>query len=286
MWEYMVKGACYMGAGGDFSEARLVIYGAPLDATVTLRPGARFGPRHIRLASEGLEEYSPYLDRDLQECRYFDAGDVALPPGDVRQGLLRIARVAEHLFREGKFPLLLGGEHLVTLPAVEAAARFYPGLTVVHLDAHLDLRDEYDGQKLSHATVMRRVAELIGGENVFQFGIRSGAREEFLYAREHTSLFFNELVAPLEKVSGALRKRPVYLTLDIDVCDPAYAPGTGTPEPGGCTPQEIFRFLHCLRDLPVIGMDLVEVSPVYDPTERTSFLAAELVREAVLAWSF
>lgn len=284
MWDYLTRENRYMGAGNDYSKARVVIFGAPMDATVTLRPGARFGPRHIRQVSEGLEEYSPYLDRDLAECRYFDAGDVVLPPGDVREGLLRIFRVAEQLFREGKVPLLLGGEHLVTLPAVEAAARFFPDLAVVHLDAHLDLRDEYGGQKLSHATVMRRVAELIGGANVYQFGIRSGAREEFLYARRNTNLFFNDLVAPLKKISGTLSERPVYVTLDIDVLDPAYAPGTGTPEPGGCSPQEIIQFLNCLRELPVIGMDLVEVSPVYDPTERTSFLAAGLVREAVLAF--
>ncbi len=287
MWEFTEKNCGYMGATADFAGAGVVICGVPMDFTVTFRPGARLAPRHIRQASTGLEEYSPYLEQDLRDCQYFDAGDLVLPAGDVPESLRRIACVVENLFAHRKFPLLLGGEHLVSLPAVAAAARFYPELAVVQLDAHLDLRDAYAGQKLSHATVMRRIAEIVGGANIYQLGVRSGAREEFLYAREHTHFFFNEVLAPLEQICNALQDRPVYVTLDIDVLDPAYAPGTGTPEPGGCSPQEIIQALHYLgrRRLPVVGLDLVEVSPVYDPSERTSILAAKLVREAILCFS-
>ncbi len=285
MWDHLEKNTSYMGAADDFAGARVVILGAPMDFTVTFRPGARLAPLQIRLVSQGLEEYSPYLDRDLRDCRYFDAGDLVFPPGSVEKSVQRIALTVEKLLVHGKFPLLLGGEHLVSLPAIQAVARFYPHLAVIHLDAHLDLRDEYYGQKLSHATVMRRVAEFIGGENVYQLGIRSGAREEFYYARAHTNLFFNEVASPLQKIMKEIKDRPVYVTLDIDVLDPAYAPGTGTPEPGGCSPQEVIQALHDLRRAQVVGLDIVEVSPVYDPSERTSFLAAKLAREAILAFS-
>ena len=287
VWKFTEKNFGYMGAAGDFSGAGLVICGAPMDFTVTFRPGARLAPRHIRQVSEGLEEYSPYLERDLRDYHYFDAGDLVLPAGNVPESLRRIACAVESLFAHRKFPLLLGGEHLVSLPAVEAAARCFPGLAVIQLDAHLDLRDTYAGQKLSHATVMRRIAEIVGGSNVYQLGVRSGDREEFLYAQGQTNFFFDEVLTPLEQICRSLQDRPVYVTLDIDVLDPAYAPGTGTPEPGGCSAREIIQALHYLgrRRLPVVGLDLVEVCPVYDPSGRTSFLAAKLVREAILCFS-
>lgn len=275
----------FMGCTNDYDRASLVIFGAPMDFTVSFRPGTRFGPAHIRQVSVGLEEYSPHLQRDLTDYAYYDAGDIGLPPGRVEESLSRIGTAVKRVLADGKFPLMLGGEHLVTLPAVECAARFYPELVVVHFDAHADLRDEYFNDRLSHATVMRRVAEVVGGQNLFQFGIRSGTREEFTYARDNTHLFPGELIGPLSGVREQLKGRPVYLTLDIDVVDPAYAPGTGTPEPGGCTPQEVFRALYRLSGLNVVGMDLVEVSPVYDPTERTSLLAAKLVREAILCFA-
>lgn len=284
MWDLLEKELGYLGAGSDFAGARLVICGAPMDLTVSWRPGARLGPRQIRQVSQVLEEYSPYLERDLRDYAYYDAGDLILPPGNVRESIQRIALAVESLLSQGKFPLLLGGEHLISLPAIEAVARFYGELVVIHLDAHLDLRDEYAGEKLSHATVMRRVAEIIGGQNIYQLGVRSGSREEFAYAWEHTNLFFNEVLSPLKKITGELQNKPVYVTIDIDVLDPAYAPGTGTPEPGGCSPQEIIQALHYLRHFRVTGMDIVEVSPFSDPSERTAVLAAKLVREAVLCF--
>jgi agmatinase len=285
MWELFEKNAGYLGASDDFNGASLVVMGVPMDFTVTLRPGTRLGPSCIRQASQGLEEYSPYLDRDLRDYKFFDAGDLVLPPGNVQESVKRIAHAVGNLLGEGKFPLLLGGEHLLSLPVIEVAAHFYPELAVIHLDAHLDLRDEYNGQKLSHATVMRRTAEIMGGLNIYQLGVRSGCREEFAYARAHTNLFFNEVLSPLQKVVRALENRPVYLTLDIDVLDPAYAPGTGTPEPGGCSPQEIIQALHYLGHTRIVGLDLVEVSPLYDPSGHTAFLAAKLAREAILCFS-
>ncbi|KJS16401.1 MAG: agmatinase [Peptococcaceae bacterium BRH_c4b] len=272
----------FMGSSPDYGKADIVIMGAPMDITVSFRPGARFGPHHIRLVSVGLEEYSPVAERDLSDYVYHDLGDVEIVPGRVEKNLEYIAEAMDGVLSDRKFPVLLGGEHLVTLPAVEKAASHYPGLVVVQLDAHADLRDEYLGEKLSHATVMRRVAEVVGGRNIFQCGIRSGAREEFRFAREETNLYHEVNGENIENIIAGVAGRPVYLTLDIDVVDPAYASGTGTPEPGGCSAKEILQALHMLARLPVVGFDLVEVCPVYDPGESTSLLAAKLIREAIL----
>ncbi|OAT82926.1 agmatinase [Desulfotomaculum copahuensis] len=275
----------FMGCVEDYTAASLVLLGAPMDFTVSFRPGARFGPEQIRRVSVGLEEYSPSLDRDLSGFAYYDAGDVCLVPGRIEASLHRIGRAVGQVMADGKFPLLLGGEHLVTLPAVEATTRYFPELAVIHFDAHADLRDDYLGERLSHATVMRRVAEVVGGKNIYQFGIRSGTREEFAYARAQTNLFRGEIISSLRQVLERLKGRPLYITLDIDVLDPAYAPGTGTPEPGGCTPGEIFTALYMLKDRQIVGMDLVEVCPACDPTESTALLAAKLVREAILSFA-
>jgi agmatinase len=282
--EGLEKSGAFMGSTDDYRRASVVILGAPLDLTVSFRPGTRFAPAQIRQVSVGLEEYSPALERDLVDYAYYDAGDIVLPPGRVQESLGRIGAAVATILADGKFPLLLGGEHLITLPVVEALFRCYPDLAVVHLDAHADLREEYLNERLSHATVMRRVVEILGAQNVFQLGIRSGTREEFSYGRANTHFFPGEILRPLTQIRTKLKSRPLYLTLDIDVLDPAYAPGTGTPEPGGCTPQEVFQALYLLADCRVVGMDLVEVCPVYDPTERTSLLAAKIVREAILCF--
>lgn len=283
---FLAKGATFLGSTPDYRQAAVVLLGVPLDATTSYRPGTRFAPAKIRQISEVLEEYSPVLDRELTECPFYDAGDMLLPPGNLGECLDRTEAVIDGVLADGKFPLIIGGEHLVTLPAVKALLRHYPDLAVVQLDAHADLRDEYLGQKLSHATVIRRVVEMTGGQNVFQLGIRSGTREEFLFARNNTHLLTGEMLPSLERLVEGLKGRPVYLTVDIDVLDPAFAPGTGTPEPGGCTPSELFAALYRLAGLGVVGMDLVEVCPPHDPAATTSLLAAKVVREAILSFGF
>lgn len=281
---YTDKFTGYMGSCEDYRDAGIVILGAPMDFTVSFRPGARSGPHQIRTVSVGLEEYSPELGRDLSEYRYHDLGDVAVVFGRVEESLRRIGAVMDVILKDKKFPVLLGGEHLVTLPAVERAAYYHPGLAVVHFDAHADLRDEYLGEKLSHATVMRRVTEVVGGRNVFQCGIRSGTREEFAFASQETNLYAEVNEHNVQKIVAQLEGRPVYITLDIDVLDPAFVPGTGTPESGGCFPRDIFRALGMLGQLNVVAFDLVEVCPAYDSGEITSLLAAKLVREAILLY--
>ena len=284
MRELVEKCGGFMGASESYDRSRLVLVGAPMDYTVSFRPGTRQGPDRIRSVSVGLEEYSSYLDRDLVDYSYFDLGNIILPFGRVHESLRRIGSVTGEILRNGKLPLVLGGEHLISLPVIEQAAALYPGLAVIQFDAHADLREDYLGESLSHATVMRQVAAVVGSRNVYQLGIRSGTRAEFTYARDNTNLFTGELAAPLAVIRHDLVGRPVYVTLDIDVVDPAYAPGTGTPEPGGCTSAEIISALHQLDGLQVVGLDLVEVSPVYDQSERTALLAAKLVREAILCF--
>lgn len=276
--------AGFMGSTEDYQQAGMVLLGAPLDLTVSFRPGTRQCPQHVRQVSYGLEEYSVDLGRDLADYSYYDAGDVALAPGSVQESLRRIGRAVETILADGKFPLVLGGEHLISFAVINEIVTKYPGLAVVHLDAHADLREDYLGERFSHATVMRRVADLIGSKNLYQFGIRSGTRDEFAYARHNTNMHINEVLAPLRESLPFLQDRPVYVTLDIDVVDPAYAPGTGTAEPGGCSVREILQAVHLLGGLQVVGFDLVEVSPHYDHSERTSLLAAKLVREAILSF--
>lgn len=278
---------CYdfMGSTPNYQQAKLVLVGAPVDFTTSFRPGARMGPQKIRAVSYCLEEYSVYLDKDLADCCYFDAGDIIIPVGNVAESLNLIGQTIGQVLNDGKIPFLLGGEHLVSLPAIEQASKKYQNLVLLHFDAHADLRQQYLGQDYSHATVIRRAADIIGGKNIYQFGIRSGTRDEFLYAKAHTHMYVDNILEPLTQLIPQIQGKPVYVTLDIDVVDPAYAPGTGTPEPGGCTAADIIKAVHLLGKLNVVGMDVVEVSPMLDQSERTALLAAKLVREAILQFA-
>ncbi len=284
MHQYMYRPTGFMGTRETYEEAQAVLVGLPMDFTVSLRPGTRMGPQQIRNVSFGIEDYSVYLDKSLDDIRFYDAGDVALPFGNVPGSLRRMEEVAEKIFADKKFPLFLGGEHLVTYPLIKACHKFYPDLVVIHFDAHADLREDYEGEEQSHATVINKVAKLLGPKRVYQFGIRSGIKQEFEFAKEYTHMYVDEIFPALEKVVDELQNKPVFITLDIDVVDPAFAPGTGTPEPGGCTARELLAAIHTMKTLNVVGMDIVEVSPLNDESERTAFLAAKLVREALLAY--
>lgn len=282
MHNYVRKDYGFIGTIEEYRAASMVMFGAPLDVTVSFRPGTREGPQAIRAMSRSLEDYSIELGRELQSVPVYDAGDLVLPTGDLVTGLTRIENAVDTVLGDGKMPLLLGGEHLLTLPAVKAAVRRYPDLIVLQLDAHADLLDQYEGASLSHATVMRRVAEVVGHESVIQLGIRSGTREEVAYARDNTIMFCYDVIPALEDVVSSLRGRPVYVTVDIDVVDPAFAPGVGTPEPGGIDAREFIQSAYYLYDMNVVGMDLVEVNPTFDQANLTALLAAKFLREAIL----
>lgn len=282
------SGHVFIGATPDLGEAQTVIYGMPMDWTVSFRPGSRFGPKRVREASLVLEEFSPYLRRDLSEVRYYDAGDLPLPFGNPKKSVAAIGDFVGKILQRKKMPFGIGGEHLVTWPVVREVYKHYPDLAVIHLDAHADLRIHYEGEILSHATPLRKIAQLLGPENVYQFGIRSGTREEFSYA-EGEKIHFHpfEVLRPLKGELPGLTGRPVYVTVDIDVLDPAFAPGTGTPEPGGITTGELLEAIHAIArsGVEVVGADLVEVAPAYDPTEQTPVVAAKVIREMLLGFS-
>lgn len=286
MQEYLERLTGFIGSTEDYKKAYTVLIGVPMDFTVSYRPGTRMGPQRIRTVSYGLEEYSFYTNKDLRDYLFYDGGDIALPFGNVTDSLKIIEDVAQKVIADNKFGIYLGGEHLVSWPLIKAYAEKYSELAVLHFDAHADLRKDYVGQTNSHATVMRKVCEKIGGNNVYQFGIRSGDKLEFEYAQENTNIYIDQILEPLSKVITELGEEiPVYITIDIDVVDPAFAPGTGTPEPGGCTSQEIIKAIHLMKDLNVVGMDIVEVSPINDHSDRTAILAAKLVREAILSYT-
>lgn len=273
----------FMACEADYSEAQTVLFGAPFDSTTSYRPGTRFGSAAIRRESYGVETYSPYQDRDLEEIAVMDSGDLELPFGDPREALSQIEARAAEILADGKRPFLIGGEHLVTLGAVRAAARQYPDLHIVHFDAHADLRDEYLGVQLSHACVLHRCWELVGDGHIHQFGIRSGIREEFAWGAAHveTQKFTFD---GLEALTERLAEKPVYFTLDLDVLDPSVFPGTGTPEPGGVSFDALrtAATLVCSK-LNVVACDVNELSPHYDLSGISTAAACKIVREMLLA---
>ncbi len=270
-----------IGCDNDYNESRIAVFGAPFDSTTSFRPGTRFAPNTIRTESWGLETYSPYLDKDLNDAKIFDCGDLELPFGNTEAALSDIENTAAQILVDGKIPFMIGGEHLVTLGAVRAAAQKYPNLRIVHFDAHTDLRDEYLGTKLSHACVLRRCYEIVGDRKIYQFGIRSGERYEFEWAKVHTHLTkfnFEGLKEAVTEIGSA----PVYFTLDLDVLDPSVFPGTGTPEPGGVTFFELMRAIGEVMKLNIVACDMNELSPPYDPTGASNAVACKVLREMLL----
>ena len=275
----------FIGADRTFEDARTVIFGAPYDSTTSFRPGTRFGPAAMRSESFGIETYSMYQDRDLEEVRVHDAGDLELPFGAPDRALEMIEEQADKILDAGKIPFLLGGEHLVTLGAVRAAVKRHSGLCIVHFDAHADLREDYLGVKLSHACVMRRCHELVGDGRIWQFGIRSGTREERQFMKDGhvTTQLFASTSLP-EAIQAIGSETPVYLTVDLDVLDPSEFPGTGTQEAGGLAFTRLLDdLIEILHRLNVVALDNVELSPPLDPTGRSTALACKLLREELLA---
>ncbi|MFC4601087.1 agmatinase [Cohnella hongkongensis] len=281
------SGNVFICSSDDYAASRAVIYGMPMDYTVSFRPGSRFGPGRIREASVGLEEYSPYLDRSLYDLAYFDAGDLLLPFGNAAKSLDIIGDYVRGVLADGKIPVGLGGEHLVSWPVIREVYKKYPDLAILHFDAHTDLREEYEGEPLSHSTPLRKAAELMGPSNIYQFGIRSGSKDDWIYALE-SGIHFHpfEVAEPLKKELPFLAGRPVYVTIDIDVLDPSAAPGTGTTEAGGITSKELLEAIHAIArsGVNVVGFDLVEVAPIYDPTEMTPIVASKMIREMLLGF--
>lgn len=272
----------FIGCDSDYGEAGIVIYGAPFDSTTSYRPGTRFASREMRSQSFGLETYSPYLDKDLCDIAVFDSGDLELCFGDTEKALTQIEACANEIISDDKLPVMLGGEHLVTLGAVRAVYNKYKDLHIIHFDAHADLRDDYLGAALSHASVIRRCHDFLGDGRIFQFGIRSGDRSEFEFAKNHTSMRKFDFKG-LSDVVTALDGKPVYLTIDLDVLDPSVFPGTGTPEAGGVSFMELLDAIKAVSALHIVGCDLVELSPIYDQSGVSTATACKILRELLLS---
>ena len=274
----------FIAAEADFDEARAVIFGAPFDGTTSFRPGTRFGPGAIRAESDGIETYSPYQNKDLEDIAVFDSGDLLLPFGKTEAVLEEICARTAEILEAGKMPVMLGGEHLVTLGAVRAMVQKYPELHIIHFDAHTDLRDDYLGERLSHATVIRRCHDLLGDGRIHQFGIRSGERAEWDFAFAHTDFHPFNVKDVLDVVLALGSDVPVYVTLDLDVLDPSLFCGTGTPEAGGVFFQDLEEALLALEALNVVGFDMNELSPHYDASGVSTAVACKVLREMLLAY--
>ena len=281
--DFIKKEKSYEGCVAGFEEARIVLVGAGYDGTSSYRSGSRFAPAALRRETVlAQEDYSPYFRRDLKDRMVHDLGDMEIPPGEPDVVLPRIEEASRVIVEKGKIPFFLGGEHLITLPAVTPLLEKYPDLQIIQLDAHLDLINELFGRRLSHGTVMRRISERLGKDGrIYQVGIRSGSPEEYQFAAAHTRLFEFDTAGFLRHVSE-LKGKPVYLTVDLDVFDPALLPGTGTPEAGGIFFPEFIRLLRALEQWQIVGGDMVELAPQIDPTGNSTIIASKILRELLI----
>jgi agmatinase len=274
---------CFLGCESNFEDSTAVVFGVPFDGTTSFKPGARFAPSAMREDSWGLESYSPYLDKDLEDLNIFDYGDLELPFGDKKKALRMIQEHVNEIIKANKIPIMIGGEHLVSLAPIKVLGKKYDNLQVIHFDAHTDLREDYLGEALSHATVMRRIYDQLGDGKINQFCIRSGLKEEFEWAKDHTHLekfTYNTLESCVKR----LKTKPVYITVDLDVFDPSVFPGTGTPEPGGIDFHQMLEIIGILKNLEnVVGIDVVELSPKFDVSGVSTAVACKTLRELILA---
>ena len=274
----------FIGCDSDYEESKIVLFGAPFDSTTSFRPGARFGSSAIRHESFGIETYSPYQDKDLTDLKVFDCGDLELCFGSPEDALKDIEVQARKIVNDGKLPIMLGGEHLVTFAAVKAVFEKYPKMHIIHFDAHADLRDDYLGAKLSHACVIRRCYELVGDGRIHQFCIRSGDREEFRFADDHTDMHkfdFDGLTELIEELKSD--NLPVYFTIDLDCLDPSVFCGTGTPEAGGVNFKELLNAILEVSKTNIVGADLNELAPMLDISGASTAVACKVLRELILS---
>ena len=271
----------FIGCDNEYEESKIVIFGAPFDSTTSFRPGTRFASSAMRNESFGIETYSPYQNKDLEDINVFDLGDLELSFGNSEIALKKIEDIAQEISEDNKIPLMIGGEHSVTLGSVRAMAKKYPDLHIIQFDAHTDLREEYLEQVYSHASVIRRCWDILGDNKIFQFGIRSGERAEWEFAKKHvhTTKFNFE---GLDSVVENLKDKPIYLTIDLDVLDPSEFPGTGTPEAGGVSFVDLHNAIEKVSKLNIVGIDINELSPVYDQSGQSTALACKLLREILL----
>ena len=266
----------WMGQNEDYASSDIVMLGMPFDGTVSYRSGSRFAPEQIRLASWGLEDYSPRFDKHLEDVNFHDVGDLEFPLGNTYKSLDLIEENVEQIYKDGKRVFGIGGEHLVTLPEIKAVAKFYKDLAIVHFDAHTDLREEYLGEEMSHSAVIRHASKIVGAENIKQIGIRSGMKKEWEFMKKHNTL--------IHEYSGLdeLKSKKVFVTVDLDVLDPSVMSGTGTPESGGMQFNELMGWFEYLKNFDIVGADVVELAPDYDTSGVSNAVATKVIRELLM----
>jgi len=281
--KYIIRSKHYEGCTADFENADVVLFGAGFDGTSSYRPGSRFAPNSIRNEAYYFQEdYSPYFQEDLKNKKIHDLGDVEIIFGNKEKSLDRIETISRFIMQNNKIPVCIGGEHLITYPIVKAVYEMHPDLHIIQLDAHLDAMDELFGEKFSHGTVIRRIYDLIQKPNhIYQVGIRSGSWEEFQFAETHTRLFLFNTINFINSIDE-LSNKPIYLTLDVDVFDPSLLPGTGTPEAGGIFFQEYIELLRKIKQLNIVGADIVELSPYIDSANVSAIVASKVLRELLI----
>lgn len=275
----------FMAMDSEYDLADIIVYGVGFDGTTSNRPGTRFASSAMRGEFYGLETYSPILKLDLEDYKICDLGDLELSIGNTERVLDEIYQGTKQIVQDNKFPMMIGGEHLVTLPAFKAVYEKYKDIYVLHFDAHTDLREEYNNNKNSHATVIKRIWDILGDDKIFQFGIRSGTKEEFDFAldKNHTYMEVGGITT-FEEILDKLNNKNVYLTIDLDILDPSIFPGTGTPEPGGITYKELEKVFSIIKksSINLVGCDIVELSPDYDNTNVSTITACKILRELSL----
>ena len=267
----------WMAQNPDYNSSDIVMLGLPFDGTVSYRSGSRFAPEQIRLASWGLEEYSPVFDKELADVNFHDAGDLEFPLGNTYKTLEQIRENVEDIYKDGKRVFGIGGEHLVTLPEIEAVSKYVDNLAIVHFDAHTDLREEYLGEEMSHSAVIRHCSKIVDPDNIKQIGIRSGMKEEWEFMKKHNTLchkFFD---------IDCFKDKNIFVTVDLDCLDTSIMPGTGTPEAGGMTFKELNEWFYYLRDFNIVGADVVELAPDYDASGASTAVATKVIRELLMA---
>ncbi|MDD3129587.1 MAG: agmatinase [Candidatus Izemoplasmatales bacterium] len=273
----------FQSCKSEYNESKVVLFSVPLDNTTSYRPGTRFAGNAIRVESIGIEWYSPYKNMDLKDYHTVDIGDLELPMGLVEESLEIVYENTKQILQDSKKPMMIGGEHLVTYPVVRALKEKYPDLNIIHLDAHTDLRDEFLGRELSHATVIKRCYDILGDNRIYQFGIRSGDKSEFKFAEDGHTFMRKFDFEGLEEIIDKIKDKPVYITIDLDVLDPSIFPGTGTPEPGGMSFKDLLDAMKKFEKLNnVVGADLVELAPMLDSSNVSTVVAAKALREMIL----
>ena len=278
-------GAIFMGAQRSIDQSRVSLLGVPYDGTCCFRPGARFGPSAVREDSYGIETYCPQLNLDLEDIKFADLGSLDVPLGDAKLTLNYISEATNILLKNNLKPLIIGGEHSITIGIIKSIITNYPDLIMLQLDAHADLRDEWLGSKLSHACTMKRCLEILPSKKIFQIGIRSGTKSEFLEMNNSKRLIqhtLGENAKSLEEALKSFKGRPIYLTFDLDWFDPSIMPGTGTPEPGGYFWGDFAAIINVIKSHNLIGADVVELSPKLDNTGISSILAAKVIRSLIM----